>query len=70
MINIIVTHLAYKANAKNVIYQLHVIHSFESASKHALADAICYFKMTSVVALDDVTSFSNLKDITNTCKRM
>ena len=32
-----------------------------------LADVICYCKMTSFMALDDVTSFLGLKDITNTC---
>ena len=35
-----------------------------------LADVICYCKMTSVVALDGVTSFLPLKVITNTCKGM
>ena len=34
------------------------------------ADIICYCKMTSVIVLDGVISFSRLKDITNTCKRM
>ena len=36
----------------------------------ALAEVICYCKMTSVMALYDVTSFSRSKDVTNTCKRM
>ena len=35
-----------------------------------IADVICYWKMTSFMALDDVTSFLRLKDVTNTCKRM
>ena len=38
--------------------------------KHALADIICYCKMTSVMVLDGVTSYLGLKDVTNTCKRM
>ena len=32
-----------------------------------LAGVICYCKMTSVIALDGVTSFLRLKDVTNTC---
>ena len=35
-----------------------------------LADVICYWKITSFIMLDGVTSFLFLKDITNTCKRM
>ena len=35
-----------------------------------LADVICYWKMTSFMALDGVTLFLSLKDITNTCKHM
>ena len=35
-----------------------------------IADVICYWKMTSFMALDGVTSFLRLKDVTNTCKRM
>ena len=35
-----------------------------------LADVICYWKMTSFMMLDVVTSFLCLKDITNTCKHM
>ena len=35
-----------------------------------IADVICYWKMTSFVALDGVTSLLRLKDVTNTCKRM
>ena len=34
-----------------------------------LADVICYWKMTSFMALDGVTSFLRLKDDTNTRKR-
>ena len=34
-----------------------------------LADVICYWKMTSFITLDCVTSFLRLEDITNTCKR-
>ena len=35
-----------------------------------LADDICYWKMTSFMALAGVTSFLHLKDVTNTRKRM
>ena len=36
-----------------------------------IADVICYWKMTSCMALDGVTSLLFfLKDVTNTCKRM
>ena len=35
-----------------------------------LADVICYWKMTSFVALDGETSILRLKDVTNTCKHM
>ena len=34
-----------------------------------LADVV-YWKMTSFMTLDGVTSFSRFKDLTNTCKRM
>ena len=43
---------------------------FESARKVRSVDIICYCKMTSVMALDGVTSFSCLKDVTITCKHM
>ena len=33
-----------------------------------IADVIDYCKMTSVMAVDGVTSFLRLKDVTNTCK--
>ena len=33
-----------------------------------LADIICYWKMTSFMALDGEASFLRLKDVTNTCK--
>ena len=35
-----------------------------------LADVIGYWKKTSFQALDGVTPFLRLKDVTNTCKRM
>ena len=35
-----------------------------------LADVICYWKMTSFMALDSVTLFFRLKDVTKTRKRM
>ena len=38
--------------------------------KGALADVNFYCKMTSVVAVDGVTSFLRMKDVTYSCKRM
>ena len=35
-----------------------------------LADVICYWKMTSFMTLDGVTSFLRMKDVTNACKRV
>ena len=35
-----------------------------------LAYVICYWKMTSFMAVDGVTSFLRLEDVTNTRKRM
>ena len=35
-----------------------------------IADVICYWSMTSFMALDGVTSFLRLKDVTSTCKCM
>ena len=35
-----------------------------------LADVICHWKMTSFMALDGVTLFLSLKDVTNTRKPM
>ena len=35
-----------------------------------IADVICYWEISSFVALDGVTSYLRLKDVTNTCKRM
>ena len=35
-----------------------------------LVDVICYWKMTSFMALDGVTSFLRLKGVTKTWKRL
>ena len=35
-----------------------------------LADVICFWKMTSFMALDGVMSFLRSKYVTNTCKHM
>ena len=35
-----------------------------------IADVICYWENASLIALDGVTSFLRLKDVTNTCKRV
>ena len=44
---------------KNVIYQT-IIHSLKAGGKHEQADVIYYCKMTSVIALEGVTSFLRL----------
>ena len=46
-----------------------IIHSSKLRGKYVLADVV-YWKMTSFMTLDGVTSFSRFKDLTNTCKRM
>ena len=35
-----------------------------------LADVICYWKITSFMVLDGVSSFLCSKEVTSTCKRM
>ena len=55
---------------KTVIYQT-IIHSLKARGRRALADVICYSKITSAMAVDVVTSFLRLKDVlTYTCKYM
>ena len=54
---------------KNLFYQT-IKSVLKARGKGTLADVNCYWKMTSVIALNGVTSFLHLKDITNTCKRM
>ena len=61
----ILTHLAYRVNAKNVIYTV-----LKARGKRALADVNSNCKVTSVMALDGVTSSLRLEDVTNICKRM
>ena len=51
----------------NVEYFNEILFKLNAQGKHALAGVICYCYMTSVMALDDVTSFVRLKDETNTC---
>ena len=42
----------------------------KAQGKCLIADVIRYWKMTSFMALDGVTSFLRLKDVKKTCKRM
>ena len=64
----IVTHLAYKANAKKrVIRSNDIVTVLKARGKRALADVNCYCKMTSIIALNGVTSFLRLKDVTYLC---
>ena len=65
----ILTHLTYRANAKKHISNNNVT-VLKARGKCTLADVNCYCKMMSVMALDGVTSFLRLKDVTNTCKHM
>ena len=65
----ILTHLAYIANAKKGVISNNVT-VLRALGRCMLADINCHCKMTSVMALDDVTSIWHLKDVTNTCKHM
>ena len=68
-LNIILTHLSYIANVKkNVIYQKN--NSVLKVPGKPVAAILFYCKMKSVMALESVTSFLSLKDVTNTCKCM
>ena len=53
----ILTHLANKANAKKCVISNSIVTFFKTGGRRALADVNCFFKMTSVVALDGITSF-------------
>ena len=64
----ILTHL-YRVNAKKCDISI-FISVLKARGKCVLADVICYWKMTSSMALDGVTSFLRLNDVTNTRKRM
>ena len=44
--------------------------ALKARERRSLVDVICYCKMTSVMALDGVTSFLRWKDVTYTCKYM
>ena len=63
----ILTHLAYRANAKKNISN-DVVTVLKAHGKRALVDVICYCKMKSIITLDGVTSFLRLKDVTYSCK--
>ena len=60
----ILTHLAYRANAKKHVISNGIVTVLKAHGKHALADVNCYCKMMSVVALEDVKLFLRLKDVT------
>ena len=67
-IMIILTHLAYRANAKKSVVLNDIVTVVKACGKRALA--VCYCKMTSVVALEGVTLFLCLKDVIYLCKSM
>ena len=54
---------------KNCVIWNYKVTVLKAQGKRTLADVNCHCKMQSVMALDGVTSFWSLKDITNTCKR-
>ena len=62
----ILTHLACRANAKNV----YIVKALKVRGKRALADVNYYCKMTSVLTSDGLTSFLRFKDTTYSCKRV
>ena len=66
----ILTILAFFANAKTSVISNNNVTVLKVWVNYALADVNCHCKMMSVMALEGVTSFLYLKDITNTCKRM
>ena len=43
---------------------------FKACAKRTLADVNCYCKMMTVVALDGVTSFLHIKNVTYSCEGM
>ena len=59
----ILTHLAYRANSNKLRY---IGQQFTAK----VCDSRRHWKITSFMALDGVTSFLRLKDVTITCKRM
>ena len=69
-LQIILTHLAFRANAKKRVISNKNVTVLKALGKRALADINGYCKMTLVMALDKVTSFLCLNDVTNTCKCM
>ena len=66
---LILTHLAYIANAKKRVISTDNVTVLKAHGKRAPIDVNCYCKLTSVVELDGVTSFLRLKDVTDTYKR-
>ena len=66
----VLTHLVNRANAKKRVISNDTVLVLKAHGKRALADVSCYYKMTSGMSLDGVTSFLRLKDVTYSCKRM
>ena len=66
----ILTHLAYRANAKERVISNDKVTVLKARGKRTLADVNCCCKMTSIVAVDGVTSLFCLKDVAYSCKRM
>ena len=66
----ILTHLACRANVKIVRYIKQQLKALKARGKCDSRRHLLLEKMTSFMALDGVTSFLRLKDVTNTCKRM
>ena len=70
MLLTILTHLAYGDNAKKRVRSNDIVTVLKGRGKRSPSDVTCYCKMTSVVALDAVTSYLRLNDVTYSCKRM
>ena len=60
---IFLIHLIYRAQAKKSDISSNNFTVLKVQGKHALADVIYCYKMTSVMALDDVTSLLRLKTL-------
>ena len=54
---------------KNHVISNDIVTVLKARGKRALADVNCYYKMTSIVVFDGVTSFLRLKDVTYLYKR-
>ena len=59
-IRLVLTHLAYRANAKKTCISNDIVTILKARGKRAQADINCYCKMTSAMALDGVSRFMHI----------